>query len=112
MRGFQAASFTLSDKTETILKNFSISYSMPSCIVLRSKIILMAAWEKTTPRLQKRSAQPIQLSVHDCSDSNETLFHKLYYFHTYIHSPNPEIFPNHRNLEYKKNYPLPKMPQC
>ena len=64
MHGFQAASFTLSDKTETILKNFSISYSMPSCIVLRSKIILMAAWEKTTPRLQKRSAQPIQLSAY------------------------------------------------
>ena len=49
MRGFQAASFTLSDKTETILKNFSISYSMPSCIVLRSKIILMATGKKQYP---------------------------------------------------------------
>ncbi len=46
MRGFQAATFTLSDKTETILKNFSTSYSLPSCIVLRSKIILMTAEEK------------------------------------------------------------------
>ncbi len=64
MRGFQAASFTLSDKTETILKNFSASYSQPSCIVLRSKIILMAAEEKTIPRSQKRSAQPIQLSAY------------------------------------------------
>ncbi len=46
MRGFQAASFTLSDKAETILKNFSTSYSLPSCIVTRSKIILMAARRK------------------------------------------------------------------
>lgn len=51
MRGFQAASFTLSDKTETILKNFSASYSLPSCIVLRSKIILMAAEEKTNSQI-------------------------------------------------------------
>jgi len=28
MRGFQATTFTLSDKTETILKNFSTSYSL------------------------------------------------------------------------------------
>lgn len=64
MRGFQAASFTLSDKTKTILKNFSTSYSLPSCIVLRSKIILMAAEEKPTIRSQRRLAQPIQLSVY------------------------------------------------
>lgn len=51
MRGFQAASFTLSDKTKTILKNFSASYSQPSCIVLRSKIILMAAEEKTNNQI-------------------------------------------------------------
>lgn len=51
MRGFQAASFTLSDKTKTILKNFSTSYSLPSCIVLRSKIILMAAEEKTNNQI-------------------------------------------------------------
>ena len=53
MRGFQAASFTLSDKTETILKNFSASYSQPSCIVLRSKIILMAAEEKNNTQIAK-----------------------------------------------------------
>lgn len=51
MRGFKAASFTLSDKTETILKKFSASYSLPSCIVLRSKIILMAAEEKTNSQI-------------------------------------------------------------
>ncbi len=54
MRGFQAASFTLSDKTETILKNFSTSYSLPSCIVTRSKIILMATGKKQYP--DRRSA--------------------------------------------------------
>lgn len=64
MRGFQAATFTLSDKTETILKNFSASYSLPSCIVLRSKIILMAAEKKITPRSQKRPAPPIRLSAY------------------------------------------------
>ena len=53
MRGFQAATFTLSDKTERILKNFSTSYSMPSCIVLRSKIILMAAEEKNNTQIAK-----------------------------------------------------------
>lgn len=53
MRGFKAASFTLSDITETILKNFSTSYSLPSCIVLRSKIILMAAEEKTNTQIAK-----------------------------------------------------------
>jgi len=51
MRGFQAATFTLSDKTETILKKFSASYSLPSCIVLRSKIILMAAEEKNNSQI-------------------------------------------------------------
>ncbi len=51
MRGFKAASFTLSDKTETILKKFSASYSLPSCVVLRSKIILMAAEEKTNSQI-------------------------------------------------------------
>ncbi len=64
MRGFQAASFTLSDKAETILKNFSTSYSLPSCIVTRSKIILMAAEEKTIPRSQKRLEPPIRLSAY------------------------------------------------
>lgn len=53
MRGFQAASFTLSDKTKTILKNFSTRYSLPSCIVLRSKIILMAAEEKTNNQIAR-----------------------------------------------------------
>ena len=43
MRGFPAASFALSDRTEAILKKFSASYSMPSSIVTRSKIVLMAA---------------------------------------------------------------------
>ena len=62
MRCFQAASFTLSDKTETILKNFSASYSQSSCIVLQSKIILLAAEEKTTP--QRLSARPIQRSAY------------------------------------------------
>lgn len=51
MRGFRAASFTLSDKTETILKNFSASFTLPSCIVLRSKIILMAAEKKTNTQI-------------------------------------------------------------
>ena len=51
MRGFQAASFTLSDKAETILKNFSTSYSLPSFIVTRSKIILMAAEEKNNTQI-------------------------------------------------------------
>lgn len=53
MRGFQAATFTLSDKTETILKKFSTSYSLPSCIVLRSKIILMTAEEKNNTQIAK-----------------------------------------------------------
>lgn len=51
MRGFQAASFTLSDKAETILKNFSTSYSLLSYIVTRSKIILMAAEEKNNTQI-------------------------------------------------------------
>lgn len=57
MRGFKAASFTLSDKTETILKKFSASYSLPSCVVLRSKIILMAAEEKTNPQIAASGCQ-------------------------------------------------------
>jgi len=51
MRGFRAASFDLSEKTEKILKNFSASYSLPAGIVLRSKIILMSAEEKTNSQI-------------------------------------------------------------
>ncbi len=111
MRGFQAASFTLSDKTETILKNFNISYSMPSCIVLRSKIILMATGKKQYP-----DCKSARHNLFNCQSMTVRTAMKLCSINciifTYIHSPNPEIFPNHRNLEYKKNYPLPKMPQC
>ena len=64
MRCFKTASFTLSEKTETILKSFSTIYSLPSCIVLWSKIILMTAEEKPTPRSQRRLAQPVQLSAY------------------------------------------------
>lgn len=51
MRGYKAASFILSDRTEKILKNLSTSYSEPSCVVLRSKIVLMAAQEKTNSQI-------------------------------------------------------------
>lgn len=51
MRGYKAASFTLSDRTEKILKNLSASYSQPSSVVLRSKIVLMAAQEKTNSQI-------------------------------------------------------------
>lgn len=51
MRGFKAASFTLSDRTEKILRNLSASYSQPASIVLRSKIVLMAAEEKTNSQI-------------------------------------------------------------
>ncbi len=49
--GYKAASFTLSDRTEKILKTLSASYSEYSCIVLRSKIVLMAAQEKTNSQI-------------------------------------------------------------
>lgn len=51
MRGYKAASFILSDRTEKLLKTLSASYSEPSCIVLRSKIVLMAAQEKTNSQI-------------------------------------------------------------
>ena len=51
MRGYKAASFILSDRTEKILKNLSASYSEPSCVVIRSKIVLMAAQEKTNSQI-------------------------------------------------------------
>lgn len=51
MRGYKAASFTLSDRTEKILKNLSSSYCQPSFVVLRSKIVLMAAEEKTNSQI-------------------------------------------------------------
>lgn len=41
----------MSDRTETILKKFSASYSLPSSIVLRSRIILMAAEEKNNSQI-------------------------------------------------------------
>ncbi len=78
MRGFRAASFTLSDKTETILKKFSASYSLSSCIVLRSKIILMAAEKNGLPDCRgcrhnlfhcQHMAEPfLQQYRHDCPD--------------------------------------------
>lgn len=43
MRGYKAATFQLSDKIKEILQKFSASYSMPSSLVLRSKIVLMAS---------------------------------------------------------------------
>lgn len=43
MRGYKAATFQLSDKTRDILQKFSTSYSLPSSLVLRSKIVLMAS---------------------------------------------------------------------
>lgn len=51
MRGYKAASFTLSDRTEKILKNLSSSYGQPSFVVLRSKIVLMAAEEKSNSQI-------------------------------------------------------------
>ncbi len=43
MRGFKAPAIELSEKIIEILKNFAASYTMPSCIVLHSRLLLMAA---------------------------------------------------------------------
>ena len=42
MRGFKAPAIELSKKIIEILKNFAASYPLPSCIVLRSRLLLMA----------------------------------------------------------------------
>lgn len=59
MRGFQAASLTLSDKAETILKSFSVSYSLQSCIVLRSKIIL-----RNCRKITAQTSRPFMMYDH------------------------------------------------
>lgn len=51
MRGYKAATFQLSDKTKGILVKFSTSYSLPSSLVLRSKIVLMASEGKSNSQI-------------------------------------------------------------
>ena len=43
MRGFKAPAIELSEKIIELLKNFAASYTLPSCIVMRSRLLLMAA---------------------------------------------------------------------
>lgn len=42
MRGFKAPSIDLTEKMAEILKKFSASYTLPSCIVLRSRLLMLA----------------------------------------------------------------------
>lgn len=51
MRGYKAATFPLSDKTKEILQKFSASRSLPSSLVLRSKIALLASEGKSNPQI-------------------------------------------------------------
>ena len=51
MRGFQAPSIDLTEKMKEILKKFSTSYTLPSCIVLRSRILLMASEGENNTRI-------------------------------------------------------------
>lgn len=51
MPGFKAPSIDLTDKMTQILKKFSTSYTLPSCIVLRSKLLLMASEGESSTRI-------------------------------------------------------------
>lgn len=51
MRGFKAASINLPEKITDILKNFSSSYTLSSCIVLRSKLLLMVSEGESSTRI-------------------------------------------------------------
>ncbi len=54
MRGYRAASFYLSERTEKILKRLSKSYTQRASIVTRAKIVLMAADEKTNTEIAEK----------------------------------------------------------
>lgn len=51
MRWHRAGMFQLADRTKVILKNFSTSCSVPSCIARRSGIVLLAAEGKTNDEI-------------------------------------------------------------
>lgn len=51
MRGFKAASIDLPEKITDILKNFSSSYTLSSCIVLRSKLLLMVSEGESSTKI-------------------------------------------------------------
>lgn len=51
MRGYNATTFQLSDKTKEILLRFSTSRSLPASLVLRSKIALLASEGKSNPQI-------------------------------------------------------------
>lgn len=51
MRGFKAPSIDLTEKMKGILKKFSTSYTLPSCIVLRSRLLLMASEGESSTRI-------------------------------------------------------------
>lgn len=51
MRGFKAPAIDLSEKIIEILKNFAASYTLPSYIVLRSRLLLMAAEGESSTRI-------------------------------------------------------------
>ena len=53
MRGYKAVTFELSNKTKDILQKFSASYSLPSSLVLRSRIVLMASEGRSNPQIMK-----------------------------------------------------------
>lgn len=53
MRVHKAVTFQLADRTKEILKDFSTSCSMPSCIVRRSGIVLLAAEGKSNDEIAK-----------------------------------------------------------
>lgn len=53
MRGHKAATFQLADRTKEILRAFSTSCSIPSCIVRRSGIVLLAAEGKSNGEIAK-----------------------------------------------------------
>ncbi len=53
MKGYKAATFDLSERTEKILKKLSRSYTQHASIVTRAKIVLMAAEEKTNTEIAK-----------------------------------------------------------
>lgn len=51
MRGYKATTFQLPDKTKEILQRFSVSYTLPSSLVIRSKIVLLASEGKSNPEI-------------------------------------------------------------
>lgn len=54
MRGYKAATFSLSENTEKILKKLSNSYTQRSSIVARAKIVLMAEEEKSNEEIAQK----------------------------------------------------------